>query len=299
MRKFALIAVTSLFLTACASQGPGGPAEVKLATWNIGWLTDRTAEINADNRDPNRAIYQRTAADYARLKGYVGQLGADVVAMQEVDGAETAAKIFDRKRYTVVMSEEGDYQRPGFAISKGIKFTRNPDLAELDVLAGQKRSLRRGVDVTLHLAGGDLRLLAVHLKSGCFTPGRSGEACDQLQQQIPFLDAWIDARQKEGVAFAVLGDFNRRFPAGDPLWAALDDGPTPLVRVTEGKKSTCWGGQYPDFIDHIVLGNDAPKHLVQDSFAVLTYAETDRALQKALSDHCPVSVRLKAGGAVS
>ena len=55
------------------------------------------------------------------------------------------------------------------------------------------------------------------------------EACPVLFQQVPVLERWIDSRAAEGVRFAVLGDFNRRFDrAGDELLLAL-----PLVPMHE------------------------------------------------------------------
>lgn len=297
VRTLALIVSISFLLFGCSSVGTGAADKpLTLATWNMGWLSDRAAEISTGLRNP---LHQRTPAEFQRLGDYAKRLGADVVAIEEVDGEAVASRVFGPD-YTIVLTDESDYQRPGFAIRKGIRFTRNPDLAALDILAGHEpRSLRRGADVTLHLPGGDLRLLAVHLKSGCFQPGSKSEACPQLARQIPILSAWIDARQAEGVPFVVLGDFNRRFPAGDPLWAALDNGPTPLLRVSEGHRSACWGGQYPDHIDHIILGNGAARTLVPGSYRELVYDETDRALQDSLSDHCPSAVQLRPGAQVA
>jgi exonuclease III len=64
-----------------------------------------------------------------------------------------------------------------------------------------------------------------------------------------------------------------------------------LTRATEGRASPCWGGEA--FIDHIMLGGAAREWLQPDTLRVLTYRETGAEWQQRLSDHCPVSVRLR------
>jgi len=138
-----------------------------------------------------------------------------------------------------------------------------------------------------------LRVLAVHLKTGCFDDrlsGRVRRACAQLREQVPALVDWIVARRSEGVAFAILGDFNRHMDGRDQLWAALRQA-APLARATEGRASPCWGGEA--FIDHIVLGNAARDWLLPGTLRVLTYREAGTEWKQRLSDHCPVSVRLR------
>ena len=100
-------------------------------------------------------------------------------------------------------------------------------------------------------------------------------------------------------AFAVLGDFNQRFDTpGDIFWLEIDDRDPPgadLMRVTEGRTSACWGGQFPLYIDHIVLGPQAAQGLVAASFEQVLFAE-DIELQRVLSDHCAIAVTLDLPG---
>lgn len=270
------------------------PAMRPLYQARVSAICSRADQVNGPTPDPRRAIYQRTAADYAGLRAYAGTLNADIIAVQEVDGTDALAKVFDPARYQLFLTDEDDFQRPGLVVRKGLKVTRHPDLAELDVLAGQPRSLRRGLDMTVHLPAGDIRVLVVHMKGGCFDDGRKGEACEQLAQQIPVLGAWIDARQAEGGDFVILGDFNRRMgKTGDSVWRQLDNGPSPLVLATAGMQSPCWGGEYPDLIDHLIFGNGASRRVRPESPAILVYTETDKAAKARLSDHCPVSVTLR------
>ncbi len=272
---------------------PVSAKETKIATWNMGWLTLRAEEINGPNADPKRAIYQRNDTDFVKLKAYAQQLDADIVALQEVDTVAAAARVFDPNEYTIILADETDYQRAGWAIRKSISFTRMPDLAALDLLDGKPRSLRKGVDVVFHLPSGDLRALSVHLKSGCFSPKSQNDACGVIAEQMPIVSAWIDQRQAEGTPVLVAGDFNRRLNTQDPLWQVLDNGPSPLVLPTMGMSNPCWGGEYPDFIDQLVLGGRAADKLKPGSFAVLVYTEKDRAEKKKVSDHCPVSIEVR------
>ena len=64
-----------------------------------------------------------------------------------------------------------------------------------------------------------------------------------------------------------------------------------MARATEGRASPCWGGEA--FIDHIVLGNAARDWLLPGTLRVLTYREAGTEWKQRLSDHCPVSVRLR------
>lgn len=284
-----------LLLAAILSALPAASnaTDVKIATWNMGWLTVRAQEINGLNIDPKRAIYQRTDADFARLRAYAHKLDADIIALQEVDTAEAVAKVFDPAEYSVVLADETDFQRVGWAVRKSVTFTRMPDLAALDVHDGKRWSLRKGVDVVFHLPSGDLRALAVHLKSGCFSVKAQNDACPVIAEQMPIVSAWIDQRQAEGVSLLVAGDFNRRLNREDPLWQVLDNGPAPLALLTEGRGNPCWAGEYPEFIDQLVLGGQVAAHVKPDSFGVLTYAETEKADKKRISDHCPVSIEVR------
>jgi hypothetical protein len=76
------------------------------------------------------------------------------------------------------------------------------------------------------------------------------------------------------------------------LWAALDDGPETLVRITREHRSSCWGGQFPQFIDRIVMNPGLAQALVPGSFSELVFDERAARFQRILSGHCPVSFLL-------
>lgn len=242
----------------------------------------------------------RTDADYAAMRVYVSGLGADVIAFQEVESKAAAERVFDPAIYTVVIenrvgTDRGGYcrgnegltinaQRTGFAIRKGLPFERQPDFTSIQV---GNPDLRSGVDLIVSPRGGEpVRVLSVHLKSGC-SSGDRNEACAVIFQQVPVMEQWIDARAGEGVRFAVLGDFNRRLamPA-DAVWADWDDASPPnadLALASADKAARC-NPRYRDFIDFIVLDRRATDDLV--GFEERTFEG------EALSDHCAVSARL-------
>jgi endonuclease/exonuclease/phosphatase family metal-dependent hydrolase len=284
-----LLALALLLLAA-----PAAAQEVKLSTWNIAWLTLKPA----GHPDLPRDLRARTPEDFALLRGYASRLAADIVALQEIDGEEAAARVFDPATYAIHLTDERDTQRPGFAIRRTLRFTPNRDLAELDLRAGARRSLRRGADVTVEMPNGArLRLLSIHLDAGCRDEPLEGSAnrdCDSLAEQAAILARWAEARRREGVAFAILGDFNRRMGPRDGFLRTIEAA-APVTRPTEGLSSPCWadarGGR--PFISHLLLGGPAAEWLVPRSLSVLAYGERDRSYRDRLSDHCPVSVRLR------
>ena len=271
--------------TGSSDAGALAPARgLRIATWNLAWL----------NRKNGTGPVKRDDDDYARLRRYADKLNADVIAFQEVDGEQAAQRVFDPEVYVVYVAAQSNPQRTGFAYRKSLQVSVHPDYAALDV--GQVRS---GADISVTYEGREVRLLSVHLKSGCFDDALDSESkdCRKLAAQLPSLEEWIDTRAEEGTAAVVLGDFNRRFfvRAGEPFWSEIDDHDPPasdLWSPTEGQRSSCWGGSYPDFIDHIVMNVPATQLAERASFAQLLYEDRDREHKQVLSDHCPLAITL-------
>jgi len=234
------------------------------------------------------------------MRTYVADLNADVIAIQEVESKAAAERVFDPALYTVVIEErvgtdrggfcrgrEGltiNAQRTGFAIRKGLPFDRQPDFTAIQV---GNPDLRSGVDLIVRPRGGDpIRLLSVHLKSGC-SSGDRNEACPVLSEQVPVMENWIDSRAAEGVRFAVLGDFNRRLAMpNDTVWAEWDDASpanSDLALAAGSTEARC-NPRYRDFIDFIVLDRRATEDL--RGFQEKTFEG------EGLSDHCAVSASL-------
>lgn len=121
--------------------------------------------------------------------------------------------------------------------SSGIRVAQKEDASTLSTMTldhprgaaendAELRTLRFGLDVTLQRGDAELRLLVVHLKSGCPDraipaaptpfPAIAGQlpedACEVVSRQIPELKTWIDAASRSGgPSFVIAGDFNRRF----------------------------------------------------------------------------------------
>ena len=284
-----------LVLCLCTLSGwlawsrPAVAWDLKLATWNLEWLTARP---DGDPSLPDDA-HPKLPEDVATLAGYARHLDADAVAIEEVDGPEIAARIFPADRYRIEMTNDKVVQRVGLAIRKDYEVMRHPDLTALDVTAPDAlHHLRSGLDVTIAHDGHSLRILVVHLKTGCWDrplDARKPESCHTLRRQLTVLEDWITARREDHTAFAVMGDFNRDMLVHDPFLDAMEQ-IAPLALATAGHANPCWGGE--GFIDHIMVGGSAIGWMQPDSLRVLVYRETDPDMKERLSDHCPVSVRL-------
>ena len=295
MKASALLAAVALFASACTGTpghdiGPSSGPSIKLATWNM----EHLAEQNGSGCRP------RSDADYAAMRAYVDDLGADVISFQEVESQAAAERVFDPTIYTVVIEErigtnrrgacrgrDGltiNAQRTGFAVRNGLPFERQADFTAVQV---GNPDLRSGVDLIVRPRGGEpIRVLSVHLKSGC-SSGNRNQACAALFQQVPVVERWIDERAAENIRFAVLGDFNRRLamPA-DAVWSDWDDGSPAYsdLALASGEQPAQCNPRYRDFIDFIVLDRRATDDLVK--FEEMTFEG------EALSDHCAVSASL-------
>ena len=281
------------------------PAEwIRIATWNVNRLHWRTAGALW------RGAAARNVEDYRTLARYARILNADVVAFQEVNGPRAAERVFPPRDYSLHFSGRYDSRYDdiynGFAVRKG-RFDRvvARDHEALGLGSGSRYQLRWGVDLMVSRGGRRIRLLNVHLKSKCFSQSLTkprSKPCRTLARQIAPLEAWIDARWREGVPFVVLGDFNReidRHGHRDHLWTAIDDGDPPGLEIhwlSAGRDPACWRGtsrhfRYP--IDFFVFGARAWKRVDPASFRQVVWTGADADARHGLpSDHCPIAVDL-------
>ncbi len=301
--RFAAL-TAALVVAGCAGmpKAPPAPQGLRLASWNL----EHLAEADGTGCRP------RGEADYAKLRAYAAKLNADVIAFQEVENEAAARHVFDEATYDIVISDQ-PYppfketcgkesaepirpQRNGFAIRKGIAFTVNPPVTALDVERKGGRPVRWGIDVTL-TGREKLRLLSVHLKSGCSAGFKADdEDCPLLMEQVPTVKAWIDARESAGETFVILGDFNRRLKGDDKdVWQAWNTEGDLHIAALEGDGAPhhpgCDGGRYKEFIDQIVLSGAAFSRWDKASFDELVYDERGDAMP---SDHCPIAVTIAA-----
>jgi exonuclease III len=305
----------------CSLSGCAVREELRLATWNVEYLVAprtyaqlRDSCVESAGKVPGfeRRIpcaivprLDRGPADFAALARYARQLDADVLALQEVDGPAAAALFL--QGYDYCFTAQTHVQNNGLAIRRGIPFRCEPDFVELSL----DERFRRGVVATLFPGTArELRVLGLRLKSGCPEgplTDTSNPDCESISQQIPKLEAWIEAQARAGQRFAILGDFNRRISLEPPqardaagrtvnLWPELDDGDPPESRLTAVTLGAPFfkcvdGDEFDSYIDLVVLGPEPASWIVPGSFRRVTYQKDD-AHRYGLSDHCPVGIDL-------
>jgi len=296
-----ILVIASLFLLTI--QPLHASENLTIATWNIYWLTDSKHN-------------QREANHYDRLKYYARLLDADVIALQEVENTSQARQVFGTEYEYYFSNRRGGpgTQRVGVAIRKTTSLTVSSVREYKDLDVG---GVRYGLDLILTRNDLSIRLLVVHLKSGCFSENlaetatvnfsqKKKKACEKLRKQRQALEQWIDMRATETIPFVVLGDFNRRFEIEDVkqytddqgLWPAIDDPESDnpyedLTRINDDFKPQCWNSKFGHYIDHIVIDPRAKSLVISNSFRELVYEETSyQKYYKFLSDHCPISIKL-------
>ena len=260
---------------------------ITITTWNLNWLYDEGRQGKGHS-----VIPPRTARDYQAIANIITEISPDVFAFQEVADNQSIEKVISLKDYHVEFSSRKDNddvwpQFVGFAIRKGISYQRHPDLHQLDVWGNQY--LRYGVDISLYQEGKPaLRLLAVHLKSGCFSNRHRNKNCTVLKEQFEVIENWISKRQKHKQPFIILGDFNRRLAnKGDKFWQKLTSGLTSVpTLVTKNRESQCrsqayskrkkqWEvRQYPGFIDHLIVDSQIQEKDNKVSFSEYLYRQS-------------------------
>ncbi len=309
-----------LFVTGIVpARSHAAAGELKLATWNLEWfMQPQTLRALAPACIPREAARDgarravpcdvahelaRSEEDIAALRRHARQLDADIVALQEIDGADAARLIFPG--YEFCFSSRIGVQNNGFAIRRGLPHACASDVTDLSL----SDEVRRGVELRVYPdSPREMRLLSVHLKSGCAREpiDSTKPSCVQLRGQIPALERWIDAQAAAGKPFALLGDFNRDLrqeTAGASLWGDIDDGEpagADLVNTAEGQSfENCSPQQtFSGYIDYVILGRAMARGLVPQSFGRALYRPRDAARRK-LSDHCPVFIRLKVADATA
>ena len=288
------VIVPWLTAAAFAFALPATALELRVATWNLEHLDDTNGA----------GCVGRTDGDYAALAERIDALGVDVIAFQEVENTAAAERVFDAERWNVEVSARPStgsgppcYGRPearlghlatGIAVRAGLEYTRNADVSALD--AGS-RFRRWGTDVTVTRGGESLRVLSVHLKSGCWSAREDGHTsresdCETLREQMEALTDWMAERREAGEAFVVAGDFNRRLAIPDDwAWALLTEDAPALSLPTEGRISRC-DERYPEYIDHVLFDADS-----RVSMALGSFEEGERSALHP--DHCAVSARFR------
>ena len=315
-----LVAVLLSLLAGPLTSTPLAATPLRVATFNIAWLANRPlpdmaavraceAEARAypalDAR-PTPSCRQgrfRTAAAYRLLARQVASLQADLIAFQEVEGAEALARVLEPDGRVPAATAQGIHrgadwwwlvnplpiggrQRVALAVRRGLvrelSVTPVPELGQ-----PLMREARGGLLARLtFLDGRQLLVLVVHLKSGCqdfsspstlTSTSTSTSACRQLAAQLPILARLLDELESLGLPLLVLGDFNLRFTAqsgqaaSDGAWTLLDNrqpAGARLERLTTGfvQPEGCFLPRYGNRpIDHILLAGTLVGHGIPGS----------------------------------
>ncbi len=299
MKTRILSCLSSLVLLMCGACEESSEVEelsdasarkLSVVTWNLNWL----------HQHDGQGLTPRDADAYEALARYARELDADVVVLQEIDGEEAARRLFDPREYAFHISSRGHVQRVGIVYKRDLKVVRHADVVELARVHSER--LRYGVDFSVYQGKRELRILGVHLKSGCFSSpldgpyarGEREDACHKLRAQVPVLNRWMQARVEAHTPFMIAGDFNRRLRPGGDVWEMMRESVpgAGLAAPTMARTSACWGGRYPEFIDHLVVDRRAQNMLRAQGFFQMVYNEDDGERHGyKLSDHCPVGVR--------
>ncbi len=212
-----------------------------LASWNI----EHLAALDG------AGCRARTEADYAALRKVAVALGADIVALQEVENEAAVARVFDPTVYDIVVSSRPDGslgdcrglpgqrrtpQRTGFAINRerltaqGLRWRSLPPFRDIGV-DGRRWGTRIRIEpLSDREDASGLELMSLHLKSGCAWGRLDAQAvrrgqCLVLRRQRGILEQWIDDRAASDTPFVLIGDFNRQLDQPrDDFWNAIDDG---------------------------------------------------------------------------
>ncbi|TDF41475.1 endonuclease/exonuclease/phosphatase [Alteromonadaceae bacterium M269] len=264
------------------------------------WNTEHLAYPLTDGCRP------RSSEELARLKAYVESLDSDIVGLQEVASVEAVQQLFPKKDWTVYLSERPDnepytcrdsganstQQKVAFAVRNNQKVVGSKSLSEF---ALDRRGLRYGLELTIDTPSGNMTLLNVHMKSGCFVDDytRSDtDACQTLAKQVVFLDQWVEQKESQKTPYMILGDFNHRLSAPyNKLTRTLsnnsDNSASNLYNTTEDLIGC--HPYYPAPIDHIFVGNMPESGL---EFNAKTHHYENMEPDAMLSDHCATSVEI-------
>ena len=301
--------ISALWLILSSVPAIAADQALTLAAWNIEHLA----------AEDDHGCRPRKSSDYAAIRRYLMQAGADVMAFQEVENLRAAGRVFPTSVYDIHISKRPTrefpecydvprnrlMQRAGFAVRKditerlGLKAFRQPDVRDLQ---GNHDSGRWGVYLILQQVGAPgtgampslpaIHLLSIHLKSRCTYQSVTGKKvrddCRILHKQVSALSDWINARNRLRQDFIIAGDFNRQLDQlSDEVWRWLESGGRTgryldLEKALHGvRHPQPYNPKYPFAIDHIVY-NQALDGLVVEEKTFFDVS-ADR-----YSDHLPL-----------
>lgn len=307
---FGLVAVFGLNLSACSPES-GPSTEVDAAVLTVSDEALRVVAWNVEHLAApiDTGCRPRSEDELVALQAYARGLDADVVALQEVASLEAVALLFPEEDWQLFLSERPDsdpyecrgsgntstQQKLAFAVANDIEVLSQSDFDELGL---DSPGLRHGMELAVSTPLGDIELLNVHMKSGCFVDDFSradSDACETFERQAPILDGWIEEKEASTQPYIILGDFNHRLSAPynqmTRLMSDNTDGSSSSLVIATADMIGChpW---YPAPIDHIVFGNMQDPALMT---SVKAHDFDNMDPDAMLSDHCAISMTMEYG----
>ncbi|HMV52827.1 MAG TPA: hypothetical protein PKC15_03795 [Rhodocyclaceae bacterium] len=318
-----------------------------LASWNMAWLADLRApdfwsncrsgngrDLPRDSHPPCDAYHRLGIGDAAayeaiKLRAVRAALadlatrGADVIALQEVQGPIALARVLPSEFRMVCLTTRDDGLNLAFVVRRGHEAAlecREIVALSLEDDPTVKRPVRRGLELTFRWGGHEIAMLNIHLKAAC-PRGRMDDggnaACRVLQAQAAPLEDWIEQQARADRGFMVIGDWNRDleqevrggFPArsdgGDPaspvtaalvrnLYAELNDGDPPqsAVELAKVDRSAASAAGCHEALDHLVVGEALRRRLDPASLEDGRVKGRLVRVPPAASDHCILEASL-------
>ncbi len=290
-RKVALAAFVLAVVGVCVAQASGCGRTTNVATYNV------------RNFGPS--------TDLARLTEIVSEIDPDVLALQEVAEPARVKALAERlstggRRYESTVSRCGDKLRLALVYdTAAVKLASTEEIPDLDPEKDRCGAERPGLVARFERDGRAFRLLVVHLAAGS-DAARFSKRKEQWRR-IYALVARMRRESSEPVI--VLGDVNST--------GYLDDGNGERTFVRESSRSaglalesdglgcTEYFGPRdklsPSLLDHIVTTPGAIRwatprvHGFCPALACKPHEGEPPRDFTAVSDHCPVSFRVKTG----
>lgn len=255
---------------------------------------------------------KRSAIDYDALQQLFMTYSPDILAFQEVDSADALYRVIDKQQYKIYLSDRSHHPQDSFKINNqytGFAIKRNMivnDLSDLSQLSSPaiasgitmpfKNKLRYGSIVEIIINQQSIRVLNLHLKSGCFTEQQlskqKSKACITLAQQLTLIKQWVKDQQRLSQTFIIVGDLNHQIINDQQFINKITNNSTKIKLLSALVDANCTVKlatkkpryrTYRKLIDHLLTTsniNAISQYQIQYN--------KQQLLQFILSDHCPL-----------
>ncbi len=260
---------------------------ITLGTFNMEWFGDNSA----DDHKP------RSETDDKLLAVVLGDIDADVLAVQEVENEEALKRLLQHiakessSEYHIALGASGGKQKVGFLYRKPVELV---SVREIDAIAVEKGRTRAGLLALFRVGGLEWAMLAVHLKS----TSRADSTPELVQRSL----ALRTAQAVEILTFTnsfhqalptkplfILGDFNDSPRKKRTTLDTLKHAPN-LTFLTADLASCSYSGL--PAIDHIIASSSATGRVLRGTLRTVNFrAMLSEKASERVSDHCPVVVQ--------